>query len=131
MSEWMRLGLLVGQVELAGSTALLIEARGSGLIAPNPAAETKIRNALLDPKFILINLDRATSVLARQLTLEHALKTWDAVHLASAVRFDADVMLTTDTKLLGIGKVGRLDIKVPYDPGGAHLFSPPGGAATV
>lgn len=129
MSEWMRLGLIVGQVEVSGSTALLIEARGSGLTAPNPTAETKIRKALLDPRFVLVSLDRATSVIARELALNHSLKTWDAVHLASAVRFDADVMLTTDAKLLGIGRVGRLEITTPYDPNGSHLFSPSGGGS--
>lgn len=129
MSEWLRLGLLVGQVEMGGSTAMLIEARGSGSDAPNSAAEKRIRAALLDPKFVLVNLDRATSVLARELALKHSLKTWDAVHLASAVRFDADVLLTTDTRLLSVARVGRLEVKPPYDPAGSHLFSDPDDSA--
>jgi predicted nucleic acid-binding protein len=57
------------------------------------------------------------------LALKHRLKTWDAVHVASALEVSADVLFTTDDGLLPLDvAVEQLKIEEPYIFGAPTLF---------
>jgi predicted nucleic acid-binding protein len=92
VASWLEQALL-GQTMVATSTVAVVEARGGGRLSPNPAAEEKIRKVLDSPAVILVDCTRRVALLAREMALQHNLKTWDAVHLASASVFQAEILL--------------------------------------
>jgi predicted nucleic acid-binding protein len=124
VASWLEQAL-AGQVVVATSTVALVEARGGGLGSPNPVAEDRIRKVLISPAVTLVDCTRRVALSARDLAVQHGLKTWDAVHLASALEVSADVLFTTDKGLLPLdAAIERLKIEEPYISGGPNLFDP-------
>ncbi len=60
-----------------------------------------------------VNVTRIIVADARQLRLDHGLKTVDAMHVASAPFGRADVLLTNDNKIHGLGSFKGMPIRRP------------------
>jgi len=70
----------------------------------------------------LIGVSRLSlAVEARHIARDHSLKPGDAVHLASAIRAKADVLLRWDDRFKGLPNISGLDICDPYWYGPAQL----------
>lgn len=103
-----------GQMTLVVSAIMPVELLGGR--SPNRAqdAEQQALEALSRPNVVEVPVGRAVVLLARQLRLEHSLDSMDALHLASAVRGNADVHFTYDEGVLRVGQVRETRISKPY-----------------
>lgn len=111
------------QLTLIASTASLVEVRGGSRSAPaDDLIDKKIRDILEGPSVVLVELDRLVGLKARELAQLHRLRTWDAVHLASAVIGRADVLMTLDTDFPLDSEVEGVWVTKPYRLGKPDLF---------
>lgn len=90
-----------GEIRLVESTAILVEVR------PHHARDAE-RNAVVRDGMLDLLLSRRTDLidvgtpiaqLAGRLAAERNLGTWDAVHLATAIAAQVDVMIVRDRRL--------------------------------
>lgn len=113
---------ILGGVDAAGmkvvaSTLLQVE------VIKHPAAKIPADHHELIAKVLSrsiiewFELDPRTAVLARRLRSDYALRTADAVHLATAIRGRADVLLTWDKRLLKVADAEPVPVREPYWPG--------------
>jgi predicted nucleic acid-binding protein len=114
-----------GRVRLITSSVTLIEVvkldQKHAAIAVPPEDAEKIRQYFLRSYISIRVFDRPTATLARQLIWEHNLKTRDAMHLATAVRWRIPLLETFDgDDLIPLsGMVGNpaIEIRPPrWDP---------------
>lgn len=104
-------------MKVVASTLLQVE------VIKHPAAKVPsdhhdLISKVLSRSFIeWFELDPKTAVLARRLRVDHALRAADAVHLATAIRGRADVLLTWDRRLLKVGDSEAVPVREPYWPG--------------
>ncbi|MCM0619442.1 type II toxin-antitoxin system VapC family toxin [Nocardioides bruguierae] len=115
-----------GGVTLIASTMLLVEARGRGRkqCSFDPLLEEKLLAELSSPHWTYVELDRLTALKSRELALEWNFSNADAVHLASAIVGEAEVLMTLNTKDFPVGvEIEGVYISKPYVPGGADLFT--------
>ncbi len=90
-----------GEVALVESTAILIE------VLPTHDTDTELHaiardaaRALLEaPATQLVDVSTAVARKAGELRATHRLKTWDAVHLATAILAGVDVVIVRDSKM--------------------------------
>lgn len=102
------------RIRLVASTALLIEVRSTG--PGSEAARKGLRELLTDPdRTTLLDIDLELALLAEGYATERGLKTWDAVHVATAVRGSAQVMFMRDSKLPTDTYVDGVYISEPWD----------------
>lgn len=115
-----------GKLQLYISTVAYVECRrgskGNERVQNGDSDDT-LRKILANPRITLVELDRPTAKLARELGLSHGLRTWDAVHLASAVQADAEVFFTYDAGFPLESCVRGVWCDKPYAPGGPDLFN--------
>jgi predicted nucleic acid-binding protein len=111
-----------GRLTLVASTALLIEVRPAHPRGDD-AARTKLRRLLEAPATELIDVDVTVAHRAAAYAGEYTMKTWDAVHLATAVAGRCDVLFALDGRFpLDVVVDGTL-VSRPYDLDGPHLFN--------
>lgn len=67
------------------------------------------------------NVTRIIVADARQLRIDHGLKTLDAMHVATAAFGRADVLLTNDDKVHRVGSFKGMPIRRPDWPGDLPL----------
>ena len=80
-----------------------------------PLEEQKIDDFFKHEYIKLVTLDREVAELARKLARIHNLRPADAVHLASAIKVQADELLTWDEHNFPINHtVEGVKIKLPY-----------------
>lgn len=113
-----------GKIRILTSSVTLVEVvkldqKNAVTAVPPEDAET-IRGWFLRSFISVRTFDRATASLARQLIWDHALKTRDAMHLATAIRSRVSLLETYDADdLIRLnGSVGTppIEIRVPrYD----------------
>ena len=114
-------GAADGRIEIIASTAMLAELlpnhpRG------NPGAAVELRQ-LLKTQATLIDVSPTVAELAGEFREEFGLTTWDAVHLATSVVGNADVLFVRDGKFPTETLVRGVWVSGPYDIEGAHLFN--------
>lgn len=114
-------GVVDGRIEIVASTALLAELlpnhpRG------NPSAAVELRQ-LLKTQATLIDVTPTVAELAGEFREEFGLSTWDAVHLATSVVGNADVLFVRDGKFPTEALVRGVWVSGPYDIEGTHLFN--------
>ncbi|MHB1371609.1 MAG: type II toxin-antitoxin system VapC family toxin [Pseudomonadaceae bacterium] len=113
-----------GRVTLIASSASLVEVRGGGHGNPvDPVVDKRIRAMFEGPNVILIELDRAVGLKAREFAQSLKLDTWDAVHLASAVVGGAEVLMAIDEDFPIDTEVEGVWVSKPYPLGGPSLFN--------
>lgn len=105
-----------GEVRLVESTAILTE------ILPRHARDTEahtrardgIRTLLESPDTQLVDVSTVVARKAGDLRAEHGLKTWDAIHLATAVLARVDVLIVRDSQF-PFGDYEGVHISPPFD----------------
>lgn len=99
-----------GRVELVASTALLAE------FLPNHSRSdrdlTSQVRGLVKSQATLVDVTPSLAELAADLREEFGLKTWDAIHLATSVMTEADVLFVRDEKF-PTGRLVRGPGRVP------------------
>lgn len=112
-----------GVVRLVASTVLLVEVRRQ---APgNEEARQAIRQLLLNDTYTrLIDIDLNVARRAEEYAAARQLKTWDAIHLATAVIGGASVMFIRDSKFKLGDTVDGVYISEPWNLEPEDLFNP-------
>lgn len=89
-----------GEVRLVESTAILAEVlvRHQKDTARHALARRSLRALLESPETHLVDLSTVVARKAGELKVKHGLKTWDAVHLATALLENVDVLIVRDHK---------------------------------
>lgn len=110
-----------GSVELVGSTALLAEFlpnHGRGDVA---LAHRVLQ--LLKRQATLIDVTPSLAGLAAEFREAYGLKTWDAIHLATAITGQADILFVRDGRFPIDTDVRGVWVSEPYDLDGDSLLS--------
>jgi predicted nucleic acid-binding protein len=69
----------------------------------------------------LIDVSTAVARKAGELRVRHGLKTWDAVHLATAIVADVDILIVRDHKFPE-GEYEGVYVTAPFDIDDDKLF---------
>jgi predicted nucleic acid-binding protein len=113
-----------GRLTIAISMVSFVEVRGTSRSEPySPEKDRQAIEALSGPHVLTVELHRHVALLARKLGMERGLKTYDAIHLASAIEAEADVLMTNDTKFPVGTFVQGVWVDKPYAPGDPLLFN--------
>jgi predicted nucleic acid-binding protein len=112
-----------GAVRLVASTALLVEVRRQ---APgDQEARDAIRQLLLNDTYTrLVDVDLNVARRAEEYAAARQLKTWDAIHLATAVIGGASVMFIRDSKFRVGDTIEGVFISGPWNLEPEDLFNP-------
>lgn len=116
-----------GQIQIVASTfvaAEVIKMKGEGEPL-SPESETKIDAILRSPRIQMFELDLSLAIEARRVARLHSLKPGDAIHLATAIRAKADVLLRFDNRFRTNGQIEGIEVCDPYWYGPQTLFDPP------
>jgi predicted nucleic acid-binding protein len=113
-----------GEVVLVESTAILAE------VVPEHARDTELHAAARDSVLALLEspttelVDVSTTVArkAGALRARHGLKTWDAIHLATAILAGVDIVIVRDHKFPA-GDYEGVFVSGPFDIDEDKLFS--------
>jgi len=113
-----------GDVRLVESTAILVEvlARHPRDTEVHARAREAIRALLESPETQLVDVSTAVARKAADLRVGHGLKTWDAVHLATAILAGVDVLIVRDHQF-PLGEYEGVYVSRPFDIDGDKLFS--------
>ncbi|MEV5411576.1 type II toxin-antitoxin system VapC family toxin [Thermopolyspora sp. NPDC052614] len=104
-----------GKLNLYISTLSYVEVRGYGNDEPYPAERDKIATELLDsPSLTLVEFSRGVALKARKIAHTYRLKNPDAIHIASALYAEAEVLFTADQQLKSRGLIEGVHITEPY-----------------
>lgn len=113
-----------GAIKLIESTAILTE------VLPRHARDTDshrraregVRALLESPETQLVDVNTVVARRAGELRAEFGLKTWDAIHLSTAVLERADVLIVRDRRF-PFGDYEGVHISPPFDIDEDKLFS--------
>lgn len=113
-----------GEVTLVESTAILAEVVPThpGDDALTVLARATVRALLEAPATELVDVNTPVARKAGELRVKHGLKTWDAVHLATAILARVDVLVVRDHKFPA-GEYEGVYVTGPFDLDGDKLFS--------
>ena len=84
--------------------------------------EAEIDSILRSDRILWVELDFSLAIQARKLARLHNLRPGDAIHLASAIRGKADVLLRYDSGFNTTSTLDGIEICDPYWYGPATLF---------
>lgn len=117
LTEVLRLGE-IRKVTLFISALSMVEVRGWRRNEAYPVDEDARVLAMLDaPQFVPVEFGRAVALRARAYTHRYGLANYDAIHLASAVQAQVDVLMTFDRGFPRGQRVDGVWIDEPYQPG--------------
>lgn len=113
-----------GEIKLVESTAILTE------VLPQHATDTEahqrardgVRALLESPETQLVDVNTVIARKAGDLRARFGLKTWDSIHLATAVLARVDVLFVRDSKF-PFGDYEGVHISRPYNVDDDKLFS--------
>ncbi|MCR6713134.1 MAG: PIN domain-containing protein [Demequina sp.] len=115
-----------GEIQLVESTAILAE-----FLYQHPqdspehdVARQAVLSMLESPDTQLVDVSIAVARKAGELRVKHSLKTWDAVHLATAIVANVDVVIVRDHRFPD-GDCEGVYVSEPYDIDDDKLFSAP------
>lgn len=105
-----------GEIRLVESSAILVEVRphhdGDG--EGNARVREDLLALLQSRRTQLVDVNTMVARKAGQLAAELGLKTWDAVHLATAVLAEVDVLVVRDGKF-PLGEYDGVWVTGPFD----------------
>ena len=112
-----------GEIVLVESTAILAEVVPEHPSDRSRQAREAVRSLLESPTTHLVDVSTAVARRAGELRVQHGLRTWDAVHLATAIIANVDVVIVRDHKFPtggyeGVYVTGPFDLdddKLPLD----------------
>jgi predicted nucleic acid-binding protein len=95
-----------GERQAIASSLALLEILVAPYRARDEAHRPRLRGLLLSfPNLTWVDVDLATADRAAYLRARYALRTPDAIHLASALQFHADLFLTNDRRLRRVREI--------------------------
>lgn len=102
--------------------AEIIYKKGSPVLPTDtePAIDQILNNK--DRPILWVEIDYSLAVQARKLARMHRLEAPDAIHLASAIRANADVLLRWDRRFKDVDQVENIEIVDPFWYGERGLF---------
>lgn len=103
-----------GEVTLVESTAILAEVLPSHEHG-DPAKRQLILGLLESPQTHLIDVSTVVARRAAELRVQHSLKTWDAVHLATGLVGEVDVVFVRDSSFPTGQNIDTVYVSEPYD----------------
>lgn len=106
-----------GEVRLVESTVILTEVlprHATDITEAHTRAREGIRALLESPDTQLVDVSAIVARKAGDLRAEHGLKTWDAIHLATAVLARVDVLIVRDRRF-PFGDYEGVHISRPFD----------------
>lgn len=102
------------RVTLVESTAILTE-----VLPTHPHGDLAKRRIIQDllesPRTELVDVTVVVARRAAELRVEHGLKTWDAIHLATGIVSSVDVVFVRDSKFPTGHTVDGVYVSSPYD----------------
>lgn len=110
-----------GEITLVESTAILAEVQPEHKTDPSQYARNTVRELLESPATQLIDVSTVCARKAGELRVKHGLKTWEAVHLATAILGCVDVLIVRDHKFPE-GEYEGVYITGPFDIDDDKLF---------
>jgi predicted nucleic acid-binding protein len=104
------------KIEIVASTfvaAEVIKIKGEDAYL-TPDKETEIDEVLKSERILWVELDLTLALEARKLARAHGLKPGDAIHLASAIRGKADVLLRYNGRFNSKTEIAGLELCDPF-----------------
>lgn len=115
-----------GQITLLISPLILVEARGSGRRPRIKASTSEQEDTLLllldNPRIQIVEVTRRIGRKARGLAIQHGLQNYDAIHLASAIFAEADVLMACDNDFPHDQEIDGVWVSKPYVLGDPQLY---------
>jgi len=102
-----------GELQIVTSVLMPIEVLGGRHDARTQESAERAEQAMRRSSVQQVNVTRAIVADARRLRIEHGLRTVDAIHVATAAFGRADVLLTNDDKVHGLGSFKGMPIRRP------------------
>jgi predicted nucleic acid-binding protein len=112
LAEWLA-GADRGELPIVTSVLMPIEVLGGRHDARTQASAERAEQAMRRSSVQQVNVTRIIVADARRLRIDHGLKTVDAIHVATAAFGRADVLLTNDDKVHGLGSFKGVPIRRP------------------
>jgi len=105
-----------GEVQLVESTAILTEVlpRHARDTPAHTRAREGIRTLLESQDTQLVDVSTVVARKAGDLRAKHGLKTWDAIHLATAILAGVDVLILRDSQF-PLGNYEGVYVSRPFD----------------
>lgn len=112
------------QIEVYASPVLLVEVRGQGRGGTDAVVEQQALAILSGARLINVEFHRHVALRARDYVGQYRLRPLDAIHLASAVEAEVEVMWTLDRDFSGLwqSSVEGVWIDEPYEIGPPRLI---------
>lgn len=111
------------EVQVYASPLILVEARGQGRGPQDSETEKRALAILSGARILDVEFTRSVALRARRYVGAHGLKPPDAIHLASAVAAEVDLMWTLDHDFSRLWKtrVENVWVDQPYEFGAPRL----------
>lgn len=105
-----------GEIRLVESTAMLAEVQPQhdGDTSLHTKARESVRALLEAPATELVDVSVVVARKAGDLRVKHRMSTWDAVHLATAILAQVDVLIVRDGKF-PMGNYEGVYVSGPFD----------------
>lgn len=110
-----------GEIRLIESTAILAEVQPEHDSDTSRHARDKVRELLESPATQLVDVSTVVARKAGELKASLRLKTWDAVHLATAILGGVDVLVVRDHQFPE-GEYEGVYVTRPFDVDDDKLF---------
>lgn len=102
-----------GEVQIITSVLMPVEVLGDPHDARTQASAEQAEQAMRRSSVQQVKVTRMIVADARRLRIDHGLKTVDALHVGTAAFGRADVLLTNDDKIHGLGSFKGMPIRRP------------------
>jgi predicted nucleic acid-binding protein len=105
-----------GDIQIVAATwvaAEVIKMKGEALPL-SVEKENEIDEIFQSKRITWVELDLSVAIEARHIARDHGLRPGDAVHLASAIRGKADVLLRWDGRFNASGVINGIEVCDPY-----------------
>lgn len=106
-----------GELQIITSVLMPVEVLGGPHDARTQEGAERAEQAMRRSSVQQVNVTRIIVADARQLRIDHGLRTLDAMHVATAGFGRADVLLTNDDKIHRVGSFKGMPIRRPDWPG--------------
>jgi predicted nucleic acid-binding protein len=101
------------ELQIVTSVLMPVEVLGGPHDARTQASAERAEQAMRRSSVQQVNVTRIIVADARRLRIDHGLKTVDAIHVATSAFGRADVLLTNDDKVQGLGEFKGVPIRRP------------------
>lgn len=104
------------KITIIASTFLVTEViKIKGEESPIPVeSEQVIDKVLMSERLLMVELDLTLALEARHLARVHGLRPGDSIHLATAIRHQAEVLLRYDDRFKSRAEIAGLELCDPY-----------------